>query len=189
MDEDEQNHVWVRTEEQDGTYTVVIDWSPDNSASFTLEEARQYGLNILKAVGLAEYDAAVARQMLHVMGGQKDFKRLAAQVVIDLRTRRDVTFAAGPLILTPGVAEDDDGKAVGFVKYELGESDRLLGYDWTWRSEESRSHAIGVLEISQMTGEDDNYFQTLVQDVSLPEETARAAVANLRKYREEGWGG
>lgn len=171
--------VWVRSQPDPvtGDYLLTIDYAEDASVALTEAEGIDYARGFFAAITRADYQAAILTQMQKVTDDRDD----ALLVLSDFREATQNLFRAGPLALVPGVAMDN-GKYVGFVEVTPDKGD-----SWTWRGEEVRGHATGVIEVALGVDLDQAYLQTLVEKVGLDEGRARNVVQDIMNYRDAPW--
>jgi hypothetical protein len=171
----DDHQIWLTTEPTlDGkSFMVVIEYSKDRSIALGKQSAFEYAHKILTAVQYAEYDAAVFAQMKERL----DDDVACAQVVDDLRkSRPEVSFVGfEPFALVPGVSVFT-GKPFLTVMLD-GKADGQMDLDG------AREHALMALEALTVADLDNTYLKVMRDTIGLPEETARAVVANLVRYR------
>lgn len=184
MAPEEPDAVWVISDVMpDGTYAATIHAGGD--VAITLDRARAiaHAGTALAAVVRAEYDAAVWRQMLDVIGkglAEADAQKLTAEVIAGLRDDRPPLddSATAPFRFEPFVA---------YRTYEPGVFLWLNGKKISqWTVADARSHAMYVLEVTLAVDLDAAYRRHLIAAVGLEDWRARAVVGDLAKYRPEG---
>lgn len=168
-----ENAVWVKTmPTPDGAgYMVTIEADDDTVRALTPSEAVAYATDVLAAVARAEHDAAVARQMSHVMD-----MTAAAQMVKDLRADRPPLdpAATAPIGLECGVTKEL------FPFLIVSVNGKPAGQ---WTMQDAREHAFIVLTSVTVADLDSAYLRLLTGMVGIDKATAFNVVEDLTKYR------
>lgn len=179
-DQQTESAIWVVSDvAPDGTYVATVQASDDVAVVLNRRRALAYAMALYTAVGYAEYDAAVIRQLTSIGIS----KQLAAQCVADLRADRapiDDT-ATAPLRFVPLVTAAK-GEPALFVEV----NGRRVSQ---WTPAEGRQHAGHVLDISAAVDLDAAYFRFLRGPLRLDEGRARAVVSGLGEHRIDQPGG
>ena len=155
-------------------YVLSVELTADASYAMDQSQALEFVAALLGAAGAARFDAALNRQLTQKL----DFDPAdAALVVNELRKRRrNQTWEAGPVKLTPGVS-GLSGKP--FVDMDVpGESHQLD----TEKIEEIARH---VLQQSTSVQYDNDYYKFLTTKQDLDPDTARNVVSDLRNHRHD----
>ncbi len=166
--------IWVVSDvAPDGTYVTTVQATDDIAVTLNRRRATAYATALLTAIGYAEYDAAVYRQLVHLGIGEG----LAAQCIADLRADRPPIndFATAPLRFVPLVTA---GKKEPALYLELN-GDRIA----QWTAADGRQHAGHVLEVSVGVDLDAAYYRFLRGTVGLDDGRARAVVGTLGEHR------
>lgn len=178
LDDDGEN-IWVLTEPQDdGTYSIVLQFNQDRTMALSPEEAVGYGLTLLAAGARAEYDVAVARQLTQKL---KIRPRDALTQVQELRDSRSPLTSIRNMTVTSGVALDgklEDMKVRAFVQVSL-DDEALAQLD----VQGARHHAQGVLEMVEVQKLDAGYRHALIHDIQVTDNIALQVVQDLGKFR------
>lgn len=171
--EDHNSITWVRTAPaSDGSYVLTVELDPDTTILLPPERAGRYAATLFQAITYAEYDAAVFRQMVDVVGGMRE----AAQVVTDLRKRRPPLDPrpSEPLRFVPGIKHttqepflilERDGKQFG--QWDIGPA---------------KDHALHVMQGIYAAGLDNAYLSVLTDLVQVEEHTARNVIDDLSRF-------
>lgn len=175
MTGDGDGNVWVRTEPTlDGkSFMVTIEFDADNAASLTPVQVFDYVNIIYAAVARAEYDVAVFKQMTRKLGLSAEE---AAQLVLELRERRDELPDLGPMKLVPGMSKA--GRP--FLALMAGDTAARVGQ---WSPDDARGHASHVLDAIAVSKLDDQYLLELIEVVGIEEDRARNVISDLANYR------
>ncbi|GAB3224204.1 hypothetical protein GCM10027447_12590 [Glycomyces halotolerans] len=171
---DYENATWVESELMpDGSYTVGIHYTPDQSTALGAPLARAYVREVTKAVACAEYGAAVLKQLTTI--GVDDAH--AAPTVGDIMGDRwaGVELPGGARIV-PIIAQRDREP---YVRIDIG-GDPLT----QWSPAEAMDHAVNVLLVAATVPLDTDYLKFLRGPLNLPEDKARGLVADLAEHRE-----
>lgn len=166
--------IWVISDvAPDGTYVVTIQAGPDRAITLDRTQATAYVTAVLTAAVYAEYDAAVIVQ--HVTLGLN--LSAAARVIQDMRADRAPVddAATGPLRFEPIVTAANRDPAV------LVSLDGQRVAQWT--AEDTKGHALHVLEVLAGVDLDAAYYRYLRGSVRLDEDRARALVGDLGHHR------
>lgn len=166
--------IWVISDvTPNGTYVATIQAGPDRAITLDRTQATAYVMAVLTAAVYAEYDAAVIRQHTALGLGLPT----AAGAVKDMRADRAPLddAATSPLrfesIVTaanrdPAVLVSLDGRRIA-----------------QWTAEETKGHALHVLEVVAVVDLDAAYYRYLRGPVRLDEGRARAVVGDLGQFR------
>lgn len=165
--------IWVRTEPTiDGkAFMVTLEVSDDHSIALNRSRSIKHALAVLTAVEYACMDGAIMKQMKDMVGVDD-----AAALIHDLRQERpEIDFSISkPFSLQPLCTVE--GKPFLYVLMD-GE---IVGQ---WEVDAAREHALACLGAFAVADLDGAYLRHLRGVVGLPEETARAAVADLVRFR------
>lgn len=174
---DQGEGLWVSSEvSASGAYVVGLNVGADRAWTLDEDGAVRYARAALRVAHSADHDAAVIR-LLVKLGGQ--FEEAAKLVGYHLRPDRPPFDhdATKPLRFEPGV----NPKGRPFVKVIL--DGRLIGQ---LTPAEAIDHAVGVLEVVATVDLDAALYRLLVGQIHLDEDTARAIVGDLARYRVLG---
>ena len=172
MAEEELPVVWLRTTaDENGAYRCTLEVNDDVALFLDRAGAAAYAYNLLNAVAIAEYDAAVLAQLTSMSN-----QEAAVQIVVDLRKDRPEGRQYGPLQFMPGV--NQHGKP--FLTVHLGET--VLGQ---WSLPDARTHALHALESVLVADLDSAYLRLLRGAVGVDENTARNTVDDLINHRPD----
>ncbi len=173
------DEIWVKSEPSlDGkTYVVTLEVDDDTAVALDRERATAYALGVLDAAHRAAYDAAVFRQLTATLRLDEP---TAGQMLVDLRADRPAPdhWATTPLVLVPGVSAFT-GKP--FVAIEV--KGKRVGQ---WSVEDTRQHALHVLESLVVADLDAGYHRALVGSVGIETWRARNVVADIANHRDDG---
>lgn len=169
--------LWVTCDvPPDGSYQVAVGAGPDMSIPLDPDQAYAYAMAALTAVMHAQHDAAVLEQFTKKLGLPQG---RAGYAVAAMRERRKPVddAATAPLRFVPGVSAFN-GK--GFVHVHLG------GKAWGQLEPAALAeHALYVLRAVTATDVDTVYLRYLTEDLGVPEDRAREAVADVGNYYGE----
>jgi len=172
--EEEENPktVWISTKlDQKGVYRPVLEVDSDTKYTLTEDSACKYAMYVLRAVAVAEHDAAVFRQLKEVTGSDE----AAAQLIHDLRKERPDLVPLVPLVLVPGVSAST-GKA--FLHVEIHGSK-----EGQWTMWDAREHALAVLE-SVCVADLDGAYLRILKAIGIEEDRARTVIGGLGEWRK-----
>ena len=169
--------IWVVSDvASDGTYVTTVQASADVAVVLDRKRAMDYVMAVYTAVGYAEYDAAVFRQLVSLGIGNLH----AAGLVSDLRADRAPVddAATDPLRFVPLVTA---------AKHEPGLFVEVAGRRISqWTPAEGRQHAGHVLDICVAVDLDAAYHRHLRGPLGLDDGRARAVVGSLGEHRIGG---
>lgn len=178
--------VWVTSElAVDGAYILSIEFSDDVAVSLDIKQARAYGIEVLRAVVIAQYDAAVFRQFTHKLHAPPN---QAAQAIKSLREDRPPLdrAALGPLSITPLVSADTGDPFLECVVAVPRGRSTALDHDgqrrWHWSAAEAREHAHYVLEHSNTIDLDSAYRRWLIAACDIEANLALQVVHDLGNF-------
>lgn len=169
--------IWVISDvAPDGTYVATVQAGDDVAVTLPPDRAIAYALAALGAACRAEYDASVFAQLTTL--GVTEVH--AAGMILDLRKDRPPLDddATKPLRFEPLVTSAAKEPAV----YVELNGERIA----RWTTEDTRGHAMHVLEVLLGVDLDAAYRKQLVGVIGLDDETARAAVGGLAQHRKGG---
>jgi hypothetical protein len=167
--------VWIRTEPTDsGGYVVVLSAGDDVAVTMDRDRVMNYAHELLRAVAIAEYDAAVFAQ---VTRGLSLPKAAAAEVVRTLRADRPPLDdrATEPFVFEPGVSRRS---SKGFLQIVLG--GQTLGQ---WELADAREHVLTILEAYAVADLDSAYQRALVGVIGIEPGRAQAVIEDLVNFR------
>jgi len=167
--------IWLRTQPTaDGkTYVATLEASDDVSITLTPETALRYARTVLEAVGQAEYDAAVLKQLHKTLELPLE---TAGEMLKSLREDRPpLNNDEFPLTFTPGVSLFDGHP---FLLVNL--SGKTIGQ---WEMPAAKEHALAVLEVSVGVDLDAAYYRKLISLYEIDPDRARAVVADIGAHR------
>jgi hypothetical protein len=159
----------------DGRYIVVLSAGDDRSWTLKPNAAVRYGMAVLAAAYIADYEQAVYHQ-LNALAGIGPDESLAA--VAQFRSRRPPAMNHSdtePLRFSPGL--NQHGK--GFIRLDL--DDKPIGQ---LTPEEARSHGLAVHEGAVVAQLDGAFYATLTNAIALDSESARAVVSDIGNHRK-----
>ena len=164
----------------DGTYAVVVEVGNDYSARMPPAVATEYALTLVKAAERAEYDEAVFRQLMEVLGRHSDREgdpaMAAAMMVRSLRDARDPLPRDGfALYFEPALGA---ATKAGFVDVTQPDGRQLGG----WALPYCREHATDILRALEVSALDDRYRAALL-DMGLEDDRVATVVDDLSRYR------
>lgn len=173
--EPKQDVIWIKTDlAVDGSgYVASLEVGDDTARVLTPREALSHAYGVLAAVGRAEYDVAVAKQLTRKL---KVNLEAALQIVSDLRADRPPLDPADtfPLVIEPGVnARLKPFLAISCKGMEKGQ----------WDMEQARGHAMAVLTVASVADLDSGYLRCLVSTVGIDRNKALQVVDDLQNYR------
>jgi hypothetical protein len=169
----EPEAIWVVSDvAPDGTYVCTVQAGDDLAVTLDRQRALAYAVALYAAVGYAEYDAAVLKQLTTLGIGEE----MAAHCVADLRADRAPVddAATAPLRFVPLLTAKREPAL--FVEV----NGRRISQ---WTPADGRQHAGHVLDIVAAVDLDAAYFRFLRGPVALAEGRARAVVGSLGEYR------
>lgn len=169
--------IWVNSEvAADGEYIVSVEINDDTSIPLDREHALRYTTAVITACEYAEYDAAVFAQLTKRV---KMTDQDAAQTVLELRGARPAldAEATAPLVLSPTLGLRS--RAASLILVLAGEQ------FCQWDTKEAVGHAVHVLQAAAVAPLDRLFFEWL-RGTGLDGDRARAAVDDLRHWREGG---
>lgn len=172
--------VWIKTApDLDGVYRPVLEFDEDTSHPLDQKSAMEYAYEVLRAVAIAEYEAAIYAQLSQVMqphlGDSEELKQTIAAVLDDLRKDRAPATWSTPLQLRPGVSAFS-GEA--FLHVEI--KGKLVGQ---WSMADARDHALGVVESVHIAELDSGYWRALRSLINIEDDRARNVVQDLVNHR------
>lgn len=187
-DKPDQPHeaVWVSSKfTPDGTYILAIEFSLDVALPLNTDQARAYSAEVLRATVIAQYDAAILRQLTETLHATTKDAALAVRMLRDDRPELDKT-ALGPLCITPSVSAIT-GKpylacTVAVPRGRTGPYDRDGQRRWHWTIAEGRQHARHVLEESNLIDLDLAYRRWLIAHCDVDEAHALHVVRDLGTF-------
>lgn len=159
----------------DGRYVVVLSAGADRSWTLRPKAAVRYGMAVLAAAHVADYEQAVYHQLTALDGIGSD-ESLAA--VAEFRSRRPPAVNhsdTAPLRFSPGLNQ----RGEGFIRLDLDE--KPIGQ---LTPSEARSHGSAVHEGAVVAQLDTAFYATLTNAVALDSERARAVVGNIGNHRK-----
>jgi len=159
----------------DGVFHVSIAYTDDLLAAFTRAQAIAYAVAVVDAVARAEFDVAVALQL--VDAGGSTVPQVGEQVR-SLRSDRaplDVD-ALGLLQLRPGICEFTGAP---YLHCQV----RGQAEWWRWTPAEAEKHAMDVLHSATTVALDEGYRRHLVTVVGMDTSAALTLVAMLGECR------
>jgi hypothetical protein len=173
-----ESKLWVKSDvHADGTYGITIELG-DQVRGLSTEDAYRHARAVLALAQRAEYDAAIVRQL-----SDKKLGLAVADAVLTvatMRTDRPTIDPADtwPIALEAGVNPD----LIPFLSVwakgvQVGQ----------WTVADARSHALAVLETTEVVALDQSYLAFLISDegIGLDEGTARAVVEDIVNFRSE----
>jgi hypothetical protein len=172
--------IWVVSDvAPDGTYVCTVQAGDDLAVVLDRQRAIAYTVALYTAVGYAEYDAAVLKQLTTLGVGE----RMAARCVADLRADRAPVddAATAPLRFVPLVTAAKREPSL-FVEV----NGRRISQ---WTPADGRQHAGHVLDIVAAVDLDAAYRRFLRGPVRLDDDRARAVVESLGEHRIGGGSG
>jgi hypothetical protein len=172
----EPDAIWVISDvAPDGTYVTTVQAGDDLAVTLDRQRALAYAVALYTAVGYAEYDAAVLKQLTTLGVGE----RMAARCVADLRADRAPVddAATAPLRFVPLVtAAREPALFVEVNRRRISQ----------WTPADGRQHAGHVLDIVAAVDLDAAYLRFLRGPVALDDDRARAVVGTLGEHRIGG---
>lgn len=169
------NTIWIRTAPDiEGVYRVVLEFGADDTIGLDADAALLYAHQMLRAVAVAEYEAAVLAQLEHIVPDGELANDTAVMVVGDMRKDRPPLSWCTPLSLVPGVSSTT---RKGFLLCKL--HDVAVGQ---WEIADAKEHALFVMEAVHCAELDSAYMRQL-RSMDIPEETARATIGKLADFR------
>jgi hypothetical protein len=171
-EEENPKTVWIRTApDADGVYRPVLEVDADTAYNLTEDSACKYAMYVLRAVAVAEHDAAVFRQLKEITGSED----AAAQLIRDLREERPPLVPLLPLVLVPGVSALTKE---AFLDIEIHGSK-----EGQWTMADAREHALTVLEMVCVADLDGAYLRIL-KTIGIEDDRARAVIGDLGNWRK-----
>lgn len=171
--EDEENHIWVRSDVRpDGSYGVTIDFTQDDSITLTDEKAIEYAMAILMTAHIAAYEAAIFAQFR--AAGIREI--VVVQFIAEsFRPTRNIPDTGTPLALIPGISQKTKEP---FLKVMLHGKEA-----GQWDYADAISHARAVFDVTVVSGLDQKFYNTLAETLEMSEDKARAMVGGIARFR------
>jgi hypothetical protein len=175
----EADAIWVISDlaSDEQTYIPVVHYGKDVAFPLIGDKAIAYATTVFRAAETAEYDEAVFRQLLKILG--EDKIHLLASLMIELRASRQpldnettAPFAFEPFV--SGITRK------GGVYLSL-HGERLA----QWSVADAREHAGFVMQIHCGVDLDAGYCKLLTGSVGLDIATARRVVQDLLSNRKD----
>jgi len=168
------NGVWIKSEpDEAGAYHLFLELGPDDVLPLSAKDVATWAWQVLTAVAIAEYDAAVLRQ-LTAFGS----KREAATFVLAMRDDRadgqEIDMIEG-LCLIPGVSATNWEPFLTLSRHgvDVGQ----------WSRSDAREHVLNVQQALAVTDLDSAYLRVLRSRIGLDEHHAHFLVEHLSEYR------
>ncbi len=174
MPSGEIDGVWINSEPDDeGRYHLYLELSADDVIPLSEDDAWGWVRECQEAMMVAEYDAAVLKQMTKVVN-----QSAAVELVRDLRADRPEFFTMKHLNfeMVPGVSA-----STGKPFIHLKRKGELVGQ---WERSDIDRHTLGVIGAIMNRRLDEQYRRHLEGNVQIDRGTAGAVVMDLINYRE-----
>lgn len=170
------DRIWVTSElaPDETAYVATIHLTEDRSYPLSNQAAVEYAMELLRAWGAADYDAAVMAQLTQKLEMPDE---VAVRLLQRLRDRRPgpAVLKAGPVMLTPGVSVFNRKP---FLRCEVDD------LKWQWDAGEIYQHVRHVLEAVSAAEYDGVYRAFLVDELNLEPDRALNVVEDISTFRD-----
>jgi hypothetical protein len=175
--DDEPTGIWLRDQpDEDGTYHLSIEISPDDEAPLDADTAYRWAREVLSAVAQAEYGAAVVRQAGELGLDDVDAAHL-------LNALREVHAGQTPVTMLRGLSVVPGVSASTREPFLHLRRDGKTTAQWT--PDDARRHALDVVEGVETAALDTAYRQVLEDRVGLDRLKAMVMVEHLGHPEEQ----